>query len=135
MKALEVPLTEEDVVLDNLESKIPQVKINRNSRLNSRPISPKIIKRPRNGFHLLTESDQSDWWKLGTFLKTSSSLTRTNTQELAPMLESESDAEFDYETELTRSETLYTKSDTFLTETMSGKSVRDSIQLIVTISE
>ena len=60
MKALEVPLTEEDVVLDNLESKLPQVKINRNSRLNSRPISPKIIKRPRNGFHLLTESDQSD---------------------------------------------------------------------------
>ena len=51
------------------------------------------------------------------------------------MLESESDAEFDYETELTRSETLYTKSDTFLAETMSGKSVRDSIQLIVTISE
>ena len=47
------------------------------------------------------------------------------------MLESESDAEFDYETELTRSETLYTKSDTFLTET----SVQDSIQLIVTISE
>jgi len=47
------------------------------------------------------------------------------------MLESESDAEFDYETELTRSEILYTKSDTFLTET----SVQDSIQLIVTISE
>ena len=120
-------MTEEDVVLDNLESKIPQVKINRNSRLNSRPISPKIIKRPRNGFHWQIKSNQ----KLGTFLKTTSSLTRTNTQELAPMLESESDAEFDYETELTRSETLYTKSDTFLTET----SVQDSIQLIVTISE
>ena len=45
------------------------------------------------------------------------------------MLESESDTEF--ETEFTRSETLYTKSDTFLTET----SARDSIQLIVTISE
>ena len=49
------------------------------------------------------------------------------------MLESESDAEFDteFETELTRSETLYTKSESFLNE----KSVRDSIRLIVTISE
>ena len=66
-------------------------------------------------------------------MKTNSSLTRTNTQELAPMLESESDAELDteFETELTRSETLYTKSESFLNEA----SVRDSIRLIVTISE
>ena len=67
MKALEVPLTEEDVVLDNLESKIPQVKINRNSRLNSRPISPKIIKRPRNGFHLMADKIESGIRDKATF--------------------------------------------------------------------